>query len=112
MFFTEVWTDEHINDSEYFIPCFQKPIVDPNLRGDVCVYIKHGIEFLLIEPTTTVKESVWFVVNTNDSINRLYVCAYRSPNSQVENNENLIANISWVKERFSEVAMNGDINLP
>ena len=112
MFFTEVWTDEHIDDSEYFIPGFQKPIVDPNLRGGACVYIRDGIEFLLIEPPSKVKESVWFVVSTNDSINRLYACVYRSPNSLIENNENLIANISWAKERFSEVVMIGDINLP
>ena len=74
MLFTEVWTDERIHDSEYFNPGFQKPIVDPNFRGGACVYIRDSIEFLLIEPPSKVKESVWFLVKTNDNINRLYAC--------------------------------------
>ena len=112
MFFTEVWVDESIDNSEYFISGFQKPILDFNNRGGTCVYFREGLQYTEVLPPNNVNESNWFCMKTSDNISRLYACIYRSPNSDDENNENLLRNISWAHENYTEVVIVGDMNIP
>lgn len=112
LLFTEVWIGDDMQECEYSIPGFQTPIVDPNMRGGACIYVREGLEYYAVQPPIKMQESVWIVIKTREHINRIYACIYRSPNSIDENNDNLISNIEWAKANYSECILVGDFNLP
>ena len=51
-------------------------------------------------------------MQTIDKANRLYGCICMSPNSTEENDQKLLKNIFWAKEKFSEIILIVDSNLP
>ena len=112
LFFTEVWLTEEHHSSEIVLPGFQTPIIDLNARGGACAFVKENLDYIKIAPPCNVRESVWFSMKTKDGVTRLYACVYRSPNSDAENNNNLLTNIRWARENFQEVIMIGDFNFP
>ena len=112
LLFTEVWINEEMQECEYNISGFQEPVIDPNIRGGACIYVKQGLDFYAVQPPTKMNESAWIVIKTRDNINRLYACIYRSPNSSSENNDKLIANLEWAMSNYSECILVGDYNLP
>ena len=52
------------------------------------------------------------MIPTRNNVKRLYVCAYCSPNSDDENNNKLLENLTWASRNYSEIQLVGDINLP
>ena len=112
LFFTEIWLGDQHHESEFSLSNFQSPIIDRNQRGGACAFVRAGLNYVPQTPPYTVKESVWFSVKTANNITRLYSCIYRSPNSDSQNNENLLLNIEWARRQFDEIIMVGDINMP
>ena len=112
LLFTEVWIDEEHQDFELYIRGYQNPSIDRNCRCGACVYVREGLDYINVEPPYRMKESVWICVKTSNNVERLYGCLYKSPNSEIENNENLLRNISWAKSEYEEVVLVGDFNMP
>ena len=50
MFFTEIWINENIDESELFIPGFQTPFIHPKASGGAAVYIRDGIVVSKVSP--------------------------------------------------------------
>ena len=86
LFFTEIWIGDQHHESELHLPGFQKLIVDPQVHGGACIFVRSGIDFTVVKPPYAMNESVRLCVNTKDNVRRLYSCVYRSPNSVAENN--------------------------
>ena len=82
------------------------------MRGGACVFVRTGLDFTIIKPPNITQESIWISIKTHDKINRLYGCIYRSPNSSNINNENLLSNLKWASENFTEIILIGDFNIP
>ena len=101
-----------LHESEYYLEGYQKPIMDFNIRGGACVFIQNGLHFTPIQPPHPVNESCWFYIKTKDNVQRLFGCIYRSPNSPEVNNHNLLMNIKWAQETYTEIVLIGDFNVP
>ena len=112
LFFTECFITEDHAASEYTITGFQNPVVFMKNRGGACIYVRSGINFCEVLPPIPTNDSAWITINTEDNIKRLYACIYRSPNSSVDNNNNLIENLRWARENFRELLVAGDFNYP
>ena len=112
MFFTECWVDETHQPIELYIPGFQEPIIHLKKRGGACIYVSDTLAFEEVTPPNKVEDSVWLKISTEDKTTRLYACIYKSPNSSHENNQNLNENLEWASNRFKEVIIVGDFNLP
>ena len=112
LFFTESFITESHSVSEYLIDGFQPPVVCMKNRGGACGFIRNDIIFSEVCVPNPTEDSVWFSIKTEDNVNRLYGCVYRSPNSSSENNSKLCENVSWASEKFSEVILLGDYNFP
>ena len=72
MLFSEIWISEEHHDAELFIKGFQKPFVDPQVRGGACGYIRNGIDFMTVNPPHPGKQSIWFTIKTKVNLKRLY----------------------------------------
>ena len=112
MFFTESFITESHSVSEYLIDGFQPPVVCMKNRGGACGFIRNDIIFSEVCVPNPTEDLVWFSIKTEDNVNRLYGCVYRSPNSSSENNSKLCENVSWASEKFSEIILLGDYNFP
>ena len=111
MFFTESFINDDHQPVEYdFIgyQCF----VAKKQRGGACIYAKNSLSPYEIQPPNKTEDSCWVVINTKNYVKRLYGCVYRSPNSSQENNVKLMDNIIWAQEKYQEVILIGDFNLP
>ena len=74
LFFTELWVSADMDANEYALKGFQKPVVEPNIRGGAGIFVKEGLEFTVIKPPRPVKESVWILMRTSDNVKRIYAC--------------------------------------
>ena len=107
-----MWLTEEHHKSEFCLSGYQEPLIHYNGRGGVCVYVKHGINFVPVQPPRAMQESCWFYIKTEQNVPRLYGCVYRSPNSSDQNNEDLLENINWGRQNYREIVLIGDYNLP
>ena len=112
LFFTEIWVESGIDESEICIDGYQSPIIDYHSRGGTCVYVKNGLNYSTVEPPIKMEQSVYLVIRTSNNVSRLYACVYRSPNSTEANDDKLLRNVSWARESFPEVVFVGDFNAP
>ena len=111
MFRTECFiTNDHSN-SEYAFSGYQVFVAKKN-RGGACIYVKDTVPCYEVFPPNRCEDSCWVVIPTRNNVKRLYVCAYRSPNSNEENNNKLLENLTWASRNYSEILLVGDINLP
>lgn len=112
LFFTEVWIPEEAVSTDYYLEGYQTPVICAKARGGTCIYIKTGLSYSEVHPPNPVNESSWITVMTGNNRKRLYACIYRSPNSNSENNYNLLENLAWANRSFNEVVVVGDFNFP
>ena len=112
MFFTEAWITEEHGDSEISLIGFQSPTISRKSRGGTCIFVKESISFYEVNPPNQCEDSSWIVIQSKNSVKRLYACVYRSPNSTNENNQKLIDNIVWAKYNYNEIILVGDFNYP
>ena len=112
LFLTETWITNKHSPSEYYLEGYQKPILHFKSIGGSAIYIKNGINFLEVNMPDKTEDSVWISIKTLNNRNRLYGTVYRSPNSSIENNKKLLANLRWARDRYKEILVVGDFNLP
>ena len=113
LFFSECWlsTDEHF-PVHYSIDGFQLPVVCSKARGGTCIYVSNELKYQVVFPPNPIEDSCWIVIETSNRLKRLYACVYRSPNSAPANDVNLLCNINWAIENFTEIVIVGDFNYP
>ena len=107
-----------ISDKEYCIDGYHKPIRQDRMDtkdgrgGGVLLLVKSSINFVQIVPDNSIgyTNSVWIEVADNDGKKTIIGVIYRSPNSNVTNNEKLFNCIRELSNR--NLVVMGDFNYP
>ena len=111
-------TNNKISDKEYCIEGYHKPVCQDRIDtkdgrgGGVLLLVKNSINFVQIVPHNSIgyTNSVWIEVVNNDGKKTVIGVVYRSPNSNVTNNEKLYNCINELSNR--NLVIMGDFNYP
>lgn len=81
-------------------------------RGVVCaIFVKEYLAATKVSFECNFIESVWCQINLNNNEELVIGCVYRSPNSTMENNQNLYQLLNIVNNsHFSHILVTGDFN--
>ena len=112
VFLTETLITESHTASEYHLEGYQNPVIQFKDKGGAAIYVRNGVDFLEVNVPNKCNDAVWLSIKTDNNKTRLYGCVYRSPNSRTENNQRLLDNLNWAREKYSEILITGDFNLP
>ena len=117
---TETWDREPLIDSRvapegYTCTLFRKDRLNNRLGGCVRLLVRDELSptaFTIPGPIDNFDDSVWCVIRISSVKSTLVGCVYRSPTSDVTNNENLQALLDYVSDAGHDYRLIlGDFNL-
>ena len=101
-----------MDKSHYSLDGYSMFCSDPSIGRGCVLYIKASIPVIQIEFDNNFQESIWCSINLTGSDKLLIGCIYRSPNSNIENNKELLNLFLKAKDlNPSHTLIMGDFNL-
>jgi len=115
---TESWTNNQTEQCLLIIPGYAPPIRQDRVDtsdgrgGGVLLYLREDLSYVEIHPSTQFTNSVWISLSVRNNHHVTVGVVYRSPNSDTDNNENLVKLVDEMCSRGQQIIVMGDFNYP